>query len=368
MNKVVVLFLCLIFTNVEPNIGVLSQNKQIYIYSKNYGSNEIFLKKYLSDAGIEINCVDTLNRYDADNLYVVFNVDTVAQSELPNNYIAYQTTAISTITNGYLEKLTNAIAVWDYSRENISKYQNKIHHYHYFPHDYEFIDPIVLPCFLPHEAWKHYQDVLIYANTKNTDISSHLPALFCHSFLRKPSIILELGVRGGESTIPLRKAAALSGATLIGVDMDPIWKKTYADIEKSLFFCMNDTEFPAIFKNDFKGKKIDVIFIDTSHLYEHTLQEISLFVPLLSENGLIAFHDSNVTPLAHSGYVRLNGSLDGAPGNTRGVTQAIKKYFDIEFDEYNYYNAFFEKDGINWHIVHYPFCNGLTVLKKIKTS
>lgn len=367
MNKKIVLLLCLTFINAKASIETFFDSKPVYIYAKNHQGHEKFLQQNLQNFNIEVNVVETLNSSD-ESLYIILNVDTVAQNELPKNYIAYQTTALSSVTNEYLDKLANAIVVWDYNRENISKYQHRIHHYHYFPHGYEFVDPIILPCLLPNEAWKSYKDILVYANTKNTDISSHLPALLCHSLLQKPGMILELGVRGGESTLPLRKAAELFGATLIGVDMDPVWQKTYADIQNAFFFCMNDTEFPAIFKNDFKDKKIDVIFIDTSHLYEHTLQEISLFVPFLSEHGFISFHDSNVTPLANSGYIRLNGSWDGAPGNTRGVTQAIKKYFSIEFDEYNYYNAFFRKDGVNWHIIHYPFCNGLTIIKKQQTN
>jgi len=81
----------------------------------------------------------------------------------------------------------------------------------------------------------------------------------------------------------------------------------------------------------------------------YTLKEIEGFISILSENGTLGFHDSN------------------AVGNDpRGVTEAIKEYFTIQFDETKYLNEVFEKNDSIWHIVHYPFCNGMTIVKRLK--
>lgn len=242
-----------------------------------------------------------------------------------------------------------------------------LHNYLYMPKNYEHANPVILPCCMPISTLNTYKELLCYSNQKDTDISSHLPALFCHAVLQDPHTIIEAGVRGGESTKPLYKAAQLCDAQLIGIDNEPSWAQTtYNNMNNAICLEMNDLDFEMYYQSGpLKDKKIDVIFIDTSHEYKHTLGEITVFVPFLSDNGALMFHDSNVTPLVGGGYVRLNGSGDAAPGNPRGVPQAIKEYFGIEFNEYNYYNTTFTKNGIEWHMTHYPFCNGLTIIKKL---
>ncbi len=52
-----------------------------------------------------------------------------------------------------------------------------------------------------------------------TDISDHLTTLFVESLIAKPTLIVELGVRGGESTYVLERVARLSRAKLVSVDL-----------------------------------------------------------------------------------------------------------------------------------------------------
>ncbi len=366
MKKIIGIILSITFHAVAAPLRLPQENQIIYIYAQENNPYYTSLTNALLDSNINFKRISFVDRQD-DNLHILFDVNTLEKNNFPKNYIVYQTANLSknNLTSEYIDILAQSIVVWDCSRENIAHYQQRIHNYHYFPANYEFTDPIILPCFLPKTTWKTYRDVVIYENKKNTDISSHLPTLLCYALLQKPTIVLELGVRGGESTVPLSKAAEYFNASLLGIDIEPD-QHIYSQLKNATFFCMNDVDFPTLFLTSKKDKKIDIIFIDTSHLYEHTMQEITKFVPLLSDTGLLAFHDSNVTPLANSGYIRLNGTMDGAPGNTRGVIQAIKEYFAINFDEYKYFNTIFTAHGINWHIIHYPFCNGLTVIQKIK--
>lgn len=45
------------------------------------------------------------------------------------------------------------------------------------------------------------------------------------------------------------------------------------------------------FISSFWTKPVQFAFVDSSHLYEHTLQEIQLLVPHISSNGMLLFHD-----------------------------------------------------------------------------
>ncbi|MBI2775501.1 class I SAM-dependent methyltransferase [Candidatus Dependentiae bacterium] len=320
----------------------------------------------LKKCDINFTVVDSVND-DSDALYIICDISKT--DHLPQNYIAYQSLDLSkgNIASAYLEKLSNAIAVWDYNLNNIARYQSRVAHYYYFPTECEYIDPIFLVCALPKTALSRYRDLLAYSNRKNTDISSHLPALFCYGILQCPKIIVEAGVRGGESTIPFKEVAAKCNSQLIGIDIEVDVNSAYAGLQKGTFLRMNDLAFASYYeKSQFRNEKIDMVFIDTSHQYEHTLAEIQMFAPMLSKNGMIIFHDSNVTPLDKgTAYIRLNYTKGQALGNTRGVTRALKEYFAIEFDEHSYLNFKFPKGEITWRMIHYPFCNGLTIVQKV---
>src|SRR5438067_13154752 len=52
-----------------------------------------------------------------------------------------------------------------------------------------------------------------------TDISSHLEALYVAGLAAHPRLIVELGVRGGESTFVFERVARRAGADLVSVDI-----------------------------------------------------------------------------------------------------------------------------------------------------
>jgi len=326
------------------------------------------LIELFDEFGVVYDIVETIIP-DDKNLYVIFNICEIDQTSLPKYYIAAQSADLT--NNKYysncLDKLKNAIVVWDYSNDNIKNYSNLTHNYFYFPKKYEYADPILLVCFLPLEALFDYRDLVVYSNKKNSDISSHLPTIFCYCLMANPQFMVEAGVRNGESTIPLSRALKLINAMLVGIDISSSSEKVYTNIKNAKFVCMDDLNFINFYNNSpFKNKEIDLIFIDTSHLYRHTLKEIEIFKPLLSTKGIMIFHDSFVTPINGTHYSRLNGTIGGGwGGNTNGVTVAIKEYFSIAFDESKYTNITFVHNNNLWQLIHYPFCNGLAILKKI---
>ncbi len=312
--------------------------------------------------------VDTLNTFDDTVLYILAgNVDKLDISVLPKHYIVYQMYNVGALQGPYMRTLQQASVIWDAHWSNINNYKNRINHWYYLPNaQYEFVDPVVLASFLPVRALSTYRDLLAHSNVHNTDFSSHLPVLFCHCFFHNPGIFIESGIRWGDgSTIALGKITQLlNDAHLVGLDIDNC-ARHYAHLRNAHFLQMNDVQFPAYFPSmGFKNDKVDFVFIDTSHQYEHTLKEIAAFSSILADNGAITFHDSNVA-IHHP--VRINGTACySGLGNPKGVTDGLKTYFNLQFDEGRYLNTYVEKDGYLWNLVNYPYCYGFAVAKRIR--
>lgn len=332
------------------------------------------LTRILTKSQISWQLVDQANTPAElpDRLHIIAgSLTSCAKLTPPKNYIFLHTTNLSRPpTAAETDFLAKAIAIWDMSWANINLYKATVHNYLYLPNEhYAFLDPVVLACQLPSNTLAHYRELLIYSNSYDSDISSHLPTLFCHIMHQQPKFMVEAGVRGGDgSTIPMVQAAQLLKAQLVGIDIEDTGA-AYQKIVYSgaTFLQLNDLEFPTYFKTHYpKHTAVDFIFIDTSHTHEQTYQEIKAFSTILAPNGTLAFHDSNVTPLFNNtGYVRLNRTTGKAYGNPRGVTSAIKTYFGITFDEQRFVRMDFVQAQTKWHLVHYPFCNGLTLITKL---
>lgn len=52
-----------------------------------------------------------------------------------------------------------------------------------------------------------------------------------------------------------------------------------------------DPKLPALARDYLQQENINLVFIDSSHQYEHTLRELDLWYPALSPGGLILMHD-----------------------------------------------------------------------------
>jgi len=199
---------------------------------------------------------------------------------------------------------------------------------------------------------------IVARSKRRTDINDLLPVIFFHAAMSKPALIVELGVRGGESTFVLERVAACCSSTLVSADINdcsraskyPKWKFVKGDDIKFA------KDFPAWCKSEGLDREIDVLFIDTSHLYEHTAAEIKSWFPLLSEKAVVIFHDTNLGPF----FLRRDGSMGVGWNNHRGVIRAIEEHFNTHFDETRDFSA---KSG-GFQITHYSHCNGLTVLQK----
>lgn len=126
------------------------------------------------------------------------------------------------------------------------------------------------------------------------DITEHLVTMYDTIIGRSRVIgirlIVELGVRLGTSTFVLSRAAEDVGAqNLIGVDIVDCSK--CCDYNKWIFKQMDDLVFADVMK-DVTNDRIDILFIDTVHTYEHTVNELKKFLPLMNKYGIIMMHDT----------------------------------------------------------------------------
>ena len=186
----------------------------------------------------------------------------------------------------------------------------------------------------------------------NSDICDHLETIYTNTIKAKPRVIVELGVRGGISSRALGCAALVTGATLIGIDIDLC---RYDFIPKSIFLQGDDVELAAKLHGILFGK-VDVLFIDTSHLYEHTLAEIEAWFPMLSRKATVMLHDTNLNEISY----KKDGTQGVGWDNSRGVIKALEAFFEMNFDETNDFDI--SVDG--WFISHQAVCNGFTTLLK----
>lgn len=151
---------------------------------------------------------------------------------------------------------------------------------------------------------------------RNTDIHEHLPTLYALVVQSGAKDVLELGVRGGESTVPLLEGVHATGGKLVSVDYEPCLAardmvKRYGLGSRWEFVNSEDLDFGAKLNGD---RRWDLIFIDTSHIYAHTKKEIALFEPLVRPGGHLVFHDTSSFP---EGVLKpINEFLRGRKGYT----------------------------------------------------
>jgi predicted O-methyltransferase YrrM len=105
---------------------------------------------------------------------------------------------------------------------------------------------------------------------------------------RYPQVrVLELGVRSGNSTSAFLLAAERRGGHVWSVDtMMPEVPEHWAGSGLWTFICGDDLAV-VLPEGGF-----DVVFIDTSHSYAHTLAELRRFVPLVNAGGTVLLHDT----------------------------------------------------------------------------
>lgn len=205
---------------------------------------------------------------------------------------------------------------------------------------------------------KILKDTRNRAETKKTDISDHLETLFIECLNIESKLIIELGVGDGESTFILERVANLWGAKLVSVDIVDCQK--VSKFKERIFIKQDDIAFAAEFPQWCQQRNIipvvDILFIDTSHLYDHTVAEIKAWFPFLAKRAKVFFHDTNMSET----FIRRDGSTGKGWDNQRGVIRAIEERFGTKFDETTDFSKMIDK----WFIRHIAICNGFMIMEK----
>jgi len=152
---------------------------------------------------------------------------------------------------------------------------------------FDAIDP-------PHEACHliatgHHEEAITNLERRKTDISDEVRVLYEAVLRLKPAVCIEAGTRQGESTTAIMAALDQTGGELHSVDISettvPRWLKRHPKWN----FTHGDA---TLFGKAWIGKA-DFIFIDTSHWFRETLEELEAFLPLLEVGGESYWHDTN---------------------------------------------------------------------------
>lgn len=111
-----------------------------------------------------------------------------------------------------------------------------------------------------------------------------------HQWAEAAKVILELGVCEGHSTAAFLSAAERSGGQVWSVDIDPPEvPPEWHNLGFWHFRRGNDLD-PEV--RAWCPPSVDLLFIDTSHLYAQTLAELRVYVPRVNAGGLVVCDDT----------------------------------------------------------------------------
>lgn len=124
-----------------------------------------------------------------------------------------------------------------------------------------------------------------------SDIRGHLARFVTLVEQLDAQRVCELGVRTGVSTVAWLEGLRRTGGHLWAVDVNPCPIQHH-----QLTFLQGDDcgDVHAQIPED-----LDIVFVDSSHLYVHTVAEIDLYAPKLAPGGCMVFHDVAVERFDH---------------------------------------------------------------------
>ena len=175
------------------------------------------------------------------------------------------------------------------------------------------------------------------------DSDRHLISIFAMALASKGETYVELGVREGHTTEPLYQAAWHNGGKLWSVDLnEPTEFKPPSDTLHYQFKKQDSIEFLEGWP---KHKKMDVVFVDDWHSYEHVKRPLELLDECVGPSSVILLHDlmyGNTDPFYHVDLAHHEGQwASGGP-----------------------YRAVAELNPQFWEWSTLPWNNGLTILRK----
>lgn len=132
--------------------------------------------------------------------------------------------------------------------------------------------------------------------SRPSDIGEYMPVLYGQAASRPGCRVLELGARRGNSTLAFLAGVTESGGHVWSCDVDDVTR--FPDgigvwaASPLWTFTRGDDMHPSV--KAALPAEVDVLFVDTSHEYGHTLAECRAYVPRVAPGGIALFHDTNV--------------------------------------------------------------------------
>ena len=117
-----------------------------------------------------------------------------------------------------------------------------------------------------------------------SDIQQHLPQLNAEASTGD-CVVIELGVRSGNSTAAFLAAVEQHGGHVWSVDIHPP-PVPWTGHPQWTFIAGDDLDVA-----DQLPDMVDVVFIDTSHDYVQTCAELEVYVPKVRPGGVVLLHD-----------------------------------------------------------------------------
>ena len=228
-------------------------------------------------------------------------------------------------------------------------------------HAYNATWKLLRPTYKPEPASVELKEIADRTAVYKKDICDHLSTIFAEATALQPHLMVELGVRDGSSRFSLERAAKISDSYLVSIDVCDY--REFCNLSDRWHFVQqDDIEFAAAFpiwcRNLGIEPVIDILFVDTSHHYDHTSREIEAWFPFLAQRCKVMFHDTNSKRI----YRRSDGTAGGAWNNHRGVIGPIEDYLGAKFNE----RIDFVIAVNGWIVRHWAHCNGLIVMERYR--
>lgn len=164
--------------------------------------------------------------------------------------------------------------------------------------------------------------------TQYSDITDHLRFMYDTVAKYRNPVVIEMGVRTGNSTSALLHAALEAGGQVWSADINESQVPGYWHEIPQWHFMQGDSVSPEVLK--WMPKKADVVFMDTSHTFEQQLAELRKYVPRVRPGGTVLIHDTQCVPTDNFA----SDSFTPMPRPEGPVTDAL--------------NAYCEESGLSW--------------------
>lgn len=125
---------------------------------------------------------------------------------------------------------------------------------------------------------------------QESDIQGHLGRLRDLVVELDARQVVELGVRTGRSTVALLAGVEATDGRLWSCDVVDVVPGLPAEVAEH-------PQWEFVLGDDLavvdRAPSCDLLFIDTSHEYEHTAAELAAYTPLVRAGGCVVLHDTN---------------------------------------------------------------------------